>query len=263
MAYGSSAVGETYAPVGIENETGAGGFVFLCEHASNYIPPSMGTLGLDSEALSSHIAWDPGALGVARALAGLLDSPLVASGLSRLLIDCNRETDAPDLIPVRSELTDIPGNADLDEAARRHRINLAHVPFHAAAEAVISARCAAGLRPAVVSLHSFTPVYKGVSRPWEIGLIHDRDPALAAPVLKALADTTTHVVGDNEPYSPADGVFYSLDRHAQSLGLPHLMIEIRNDLLKTPAQEQGWARLLAPLLKDALAGLDRSGGTHA
>ncbi|WP_417693623.1 N-formylglutamate amidohydrolase [Roseibium sp.] len=266
MAYASSTVGEAYAPVKIENETGNGGFVFVCEHASNYIPPSFGGLGLTEADRENHIAWDPGALGLARGLSRRLSSPLIAAGLSRLLIDCNRDIAAPDLIPECSELTRISGNEGLNDAARSHRISLSHTPFHAAVESVVSGRLLAGTPPAIVSLHTFTPIYKGTHRPWDIGLIYDQDMSLAAPALEALKSGTGHIVGDNEPYSPADGVFYTLNRHGQSKGLPHLMIEVRNDLIQSPEQEEAWADTLASILQNALDSLSatpETGATHA
>lgn len=261
MAFATTGVGETYAPVRIENEGGTGAFVFLCEHASNYIPPSFAALGLNKADLDSHIAWDPGALGLARHLAALLDGPLVACGLSRLLIDCNRELNAKDLIPTCSEVTLVPGNADLDAAARQHRIDLSHIPFHAVAEAVIAGRLAAGIVPTIISVHSYTPTFKGAARPWEIGLLHDQAPDYAKRVIAALRETTEHVVGDNEPYAPADGVYYSLNRHAHSRGLPHLMIEVRNDLLQTGEQEETWAATLAPVLLKSLSDAPQTRGS--
>ncbi|WP_417685715.1 N-formylglutamate amidohydrolase [Roseibium sp.] len=251
---------DSFAPVTIVNEAGSGPFVLVCDHASNFMPAPYGDLGLSSNDLKAHIAWDPGALGVSIGLSRLLDAPLVHSNVSRLIIDCNRVADAPDLIPARSELTDIPGNADLSDQERKRRIALSHAPFHAAIDKVIDARLSAGIPTAVVSIHSYTPVYKGVRRPWEIGLIYGEDTSLAAPALAALSATTSYQVGDNEPYSPADGVYYTLDRHGSQRGLKSLMIEVRNDEIADPASETAWAELLAPILADALA---KAGGANA
>lgn len=252
--------GETFDPVTIVNEEGSGPFVLVCDHASNFIPAPYGDLGLSPDDLKAHIAWDPGALGVSLGLSRLLDAPLVHSNVSRLIIDCNRKADAHDLIPACSELTDVPGNQNLDDTERARRIALSHTPFHGAIDKVLDARQAAGQSSAVVSIHSYTPVYKGVSRPWEIGLIYGEDASLAGPSLDMLARETSYQVGDNEPYSPADGVYYTLHRHGTERGLKSLMIEIRNDEIATPESEQAWAELLAPVLQKAL---EMSEGIHA
>ncbi|WP_417666415.1 N-formylglutamate amidohydrolase [Roseibium sp.] len=251
---------DSFAPVTIVNEAGSGPFVLVCDHASNFMPAPYGDLGLSADDLKAHIAWDPGALGVSMGLSRLLDAPLVHSNVSRLIIDCNRVTDAPDLIPSRSELTDVPGNKDISATERRHRIALSHTPFHSAIDKIIDARVAKKKLTAVVSIHSYTPVYKGTERPWEIGLIYGDDASLAAPTLEALRKNTSYQVGDNEPYSPADGVYYTLNRHGSERGLKSLMIEIRNDEIADPASETAWAELLAPVLTNALA---EAGGADA
>lgn len=241
--------------VAVENAAGRGGFVFVCDHASNFFPaPYDHSLGVSQADKAAHISWDPGALGVARGLAETLDAPLVYTKVSRLVIDCNREEDRPDLIPSMSELTEISGNRELTDCERTARLDLVHRPFHAAIDAVLEERLSRGLPTALVSVHSFTPVYKGRSRPWEIGLIYDRDRRLAEPVLKALQETDGLTVGDNEPYSPSDGVYYTIRRHGENRDLPCLMIEIRNDELTTVAEEARWAGLLAPLLEAAVKG---------
>jgi predicted N-formylglutamate amidohydrolase len=252
--------------VAVENAEGAGPFVFVCDHASNFLPvPYDTSLGLSETDKSAHIAWDPGALGVAKGLSKSLDAPLVYTTVSRLIIDCNREVDRDDLIPCLSEATEIAGNRDLSAEERAFRIGLAHSPFHETIDRIISQRLAMGLPTAVVSIHSFTPVYKGRSRPWEIGLISDRDRSLAEPVLKALQGCGGLTVGDNEPYAPSDGVYYTIRRHGEDRQLPCLMIEIRNDEVKTAAEEDRWADLLAPMLADAVKAIagERQGGAHA
>lgn len=236
------------APVSVSNRRGSGRFVVVCDHASNHVPARLGSLGLAPAELERHIAWDPGALPVAQALAKLLDAPLVASGVSRLVIDCNRPLDAPDLVTPRSEATDIPGNAGLDAAARAQRVALSHAPFHSAVEALVAERLSAGLGCAMIAVHSFTPVYNGVARPWHVGVIHDGDERLSRPLLAALARVPGVVVGDNQPYSPADRVYYTLERHARARGLPCVMIEIRNDEIATASAQGLWAERLAPCL---------------
>jgi predicted N-formylglutamate amidohydrolase len=232
-----------------ENRAGMGPVVLLCDHASNFVPAEYGTLGLDPRELDRHIAWDPGALPVARAMSELLDAPLVAAGVSRLIIDCNRPLQAPDLIPETSESTTVPANLGLDAAERARRVALSHAPFHAEVEALVEERGKAGQDSWLVSIHSFTPIYRGVARPWQVGILHDADRRLSDPMLAALDAMPGLTVGDNEPYSPADRVYYTLERHARSRGLPCVMIEIRNDEIATEAGQVLWAERLAGLLK--------------
>ncbi len=238
--------------VEVENAEGTGPLVFVCDHASNFLPPPYDTsLGITEADKIAHIAWDPGALGVARGLSKTLNAPLVFTTVSRLIIDCNREENRSDLMPCLSETTEIAGNLDLPDAEKEFRLNLAHRPFHQAIDKVISQRVERGQPTAVVSIHSFTPVYKGMSRPWEIGLISENDRSLADPVIAGLKAKGGLTVGDNEPYAPSDGVYYTIRRHGENRHLPCLMIEIRNDEVKTPAEEQRWVELLAPILKAA------------
>ena len=190
--------------------------------------------------LKRHIAWDPGALPVAERMAAALDAVLVQSCVSRLVIDCNRPLDAPDLIPAVSETTEIPGNRNLGGDERASRIALAHAPFHDAIDGVVAERLKAGRPTRIVSVHSFNPTYKNVRRPWHIGIIHDDDRRLAEPLIEALGAMSV-VVGVNEPYSPADRVYYTLERHARSRGLPCAMIEIRNDEIENIEQQKEWA----------------------
>lgn len=241
----------SFEPVHVSRADGEGGFVIVCEHASNHVPEEFGTLGLSPSDMTRHIAWDPGALGVARGLSELLDSPLVESRVSRLVIDCNRPLDAADLVPELSETTDIPGNRGLDAAARARRVALSHAPFHAALDDLVEKRLAAHGRCAIVTVHSFTPVYRGVSRPWEIGVIHDSDERLSYPLISMLKSLGGLTVGDNQPYAPSDRVYYTLERHARGRDLPCVMIEIRNDEIATTEAEGHWARVLAPLLLEA------------
>lgn len=232
----------------ITNRQGAGPYVIVCEHASNYIPAKFGTLGLSGSDRVRHIAWDPGALPVARLLADALDGTLVESCVSRLLIDCNRPLDAPDLVPETSERTTIPGNFGLSHKERESRIELSHRPFHDALQAVVSERRADGRECRIVTIHSFTPVYKDVPRPWHVGIIHDEDDRLARPLIGGLQAIEGNIVGVNQPYSPADRVYYTLERHARPLGLPCAMIEIRNDEIVDAAAQDLWAKRLAAIL---------------
>lgn len=237
--------------VRVTNPGGKGAYVLTCDHAANFLPPVFGSLGLPESELSRHIAWDPGALPVARRMAEMLDAVLVETCVSRLVLDCNRALDAPGLIPAVSETTVIPGNAGLSDAEREARIDLCWRPFHGAIEAVIADRLARGQESRLVSVHSFTPVYKGVARPWQVGIIHDEDERLAAPLIAALERSGGFDVGVNEPYSPADGVYFTLEKHARARGLPCAMIEIRNDEIGDGAGQAAWAARLAV----ALAGI--------
>ena len=234
----------------IENARGRSPVVLVCEHASNHIPPHLRDLGLGRTELESHIAWDPGAFGVARGLSKLLDAPLAYATVSRLVIDLNRATSAPNSIVAMSEFTPVPGNSGLapEERARREAFYRA---FHDALGALIESRAAAGLVRAVVSVHSFTPVYRGIPRPWHVGLLFHRDERLARLLQERLREDRETVVGLNEPYSPADGVFHTLERHAERRSLAPLMIEIRNDLIRERDQQSSWSNQLAPLLKEA------------
>lgn len=235
--------------VRVTNRTGASPYLFVCDHASNYLPPHLATLGLQHADMLRHIAWDPGALPVAIKLANALDATLVQAGVSRLAIDCNRPLDAPDLIPQISETTLIPGNAALTDRQRTERIALSWQPFHATIEDLVDQRLAAGQETWLVTIHSFTPVYKGVARPWQIGILHDDDERLSAPLIAELKRAVYLTVGDNQPYSPADRVYFTLERHARSRGLPCAMIEIRNDEIADAAGQAKWAELLGTIFQ--------------
>jgi predicted N-formylglutamate amidohydrolase len=201
-----------------------------------------------------HIAWDPGALPVSLKMAESLDAVLIEAGVSRLAIDCNRPLDAPDLIPPVSETTPIPGNVALTEQQRAERIALSWQPFHETIEELVAERLAAGRETWLVTVHSFTPVYRGVARPWQIGILHDDDERLSAPLVAALKRAGNLTVGDNQPYSPADRVYFTLERHARSRGLPCARIEIRNDEISGEMEQRRWAERLAALLETIATG---------
>ncbi len=226
--------------------------LLLCEHASNFIPGHYHSLGLTEFDSERHIAWDIGALGLARQLSALLDAPLAHATCSRLLLDLNRDVSAPDSIVEYSEDTTIPGNTGLSEAERHLRQMGLYQPFHQEVDALINSRLAAGLHTAVVSVHSFTPRYNGVTRPWHVGVISHEDRVLAEVMLASLRSEDDLVVGDNEPYGPQDGVFHSVGRHGQARGLPCAMIEVRNDLLADGAAQRQWAERLQRALLMAL-----------
>jgi predicted N-formylglutamate amidohydrolase len=230
---------------------GAGPILFVCDHASNAIPEVHANLGLSLEQRADHIAWDPGAAGVTEALSDLLDCPAILARASRLLIDCNRHPSDIDAIPKISETTSIPGNGDLSPDDVAARIEAYHTPFHASIE---QTRAALGPQiRAVVSLHSYVPVFHGQSRPWHLGLVYNADRRMADVVREGLSSDPDLVIGDNEPYSGQDRFYYTLNRHGQAQGLPCLMIEIRNDLIKLQSDQTAWAKILAPMLMKALA----------
>ena len=252
------------APVRTVNADGKGPFAIVVDHASNRIPPRWGDLGLSPADRIRHIAWDPGALAVSLRLSELLDAPVVHSTVSRLVVDCNRDVDAPDLVPTTSELTDIPGNAGLTEDDRRWRIASAHAPFHSAIDRVLDARQSGGLPTILVCMHSFTPTYKGKARPWPIGLIHARDEQYTAALRDALtAEAADLNIGWNEPYSALNGVTYTLEHHGDGRGLDATMIEIRHDEILEPSGVARWAERLARCLEAARVALSPGAAREA
>jgi predicted N-formylglutamate amidohydrolase len=229
----------------VEVHEGSGPFVVVCEHASNRMPRALGSLGLDAVHLDRHIAFDPGAAELAMGLAERFDAALVMQRYSRLVIDCNRDTDLPDAITTFSEDTAIPGNEGLSGEARASRIKSLWEPFHAALDRLIEKRKAARMASGLITVHSFTPVYRGVSRPWHVGIISTDERRFAEAMLKALRSDPKLVVGDNQPYSAKDNVDYTIRRHGRDRGLPHVMIEVRNDLLRTVKDIAAWTERLA------------------
>ncbi|SFV38322.1 Predicted N-formylglutamate amidohydrolase [Devosia crocina] len=244
--------GEAQKPVLVTNARGNSPFVLLCDHASNRIPERYGDLGLSAVERLSHIAWDPGALAVSRRLSMLLDAPLVESTVSRLIIDCNRALDAPDLIWTLSERTRIPANENLSEAERQERIALYHRPYHGAIDMLLESRRHAGRETVVVCMHSYTPVFLGIARPWPIGLIHGRDQKFTLALREALAsDDPSLNIGWNEPYAALNGVTLTLEKHGDGRGLDATMIEIRNDEILAPDGVNLWGERLARSLEQA------------
>lgn len=228
--------------------------LLTCDHASRAVPAALRSLGLDDATLARHIGWDIGAAAVTRALAPLLAAPAILSGYSRLVIDCNRDPDDPSSIPPASDGVIIPGNRDLGAAARAARRDAIFAPYHAAIADWIDARLAGGTVPVLLSIHSFTPVMNGRARPWHVGILWDEDGRLAQPLLRALRAEPDLCVGDNEPYSAREPAGYTVRQHAERLGLPHVAIELRQDLIADAAGADAWAqrlhRVLVPLLGD-------------
>ncbi|WP_297770753.1 N-formylglutamate amidohydrolase [uncultured Roseovarius sp.] len=241
------------AVVEIMDPQAEGPALFLCEHASNEIPAHYAGLGLDAQARQSHAAWDPGARAVALHLAQACHAPMVAARVSRLVYDCNRPPEAASATPDRTELIDVPGNRDLTEAQRAERVTRVYEPFCASVSQVIAARKAAHLNTALVTIHSFTPVWFGTHRECEIGILHDRDTRLADAILAEAHRLPHRTVRRNDPYGPDDGVTHSLRLHGLSHGLLNVMIEIRNDLLSDAQAQESMAQEVLTLLRPALA----------
>ena len=239
-------------PPVIENATARGRIVLICEHASNHMPAPWGHLGLTQTQCGTHIAWDLGALGLARGLARRLDAVLIHAPVSRLIYDCNRAPDMGGAMPARSEIHDVPGNAALSPADRLARTEAVYLPFHDAAHGVITRRIALGLAPVVVTIHSFTPVYFGRPRSVEFGVIHDADASLAHAIHAAACSLTRLDTQLNAPYSAADDVTHTLRALATPYGLLNAMLEVRHDLIAGPLAEEAMAETLAPVLTAAV-----------
>jgi predicted N-formylglutamate amidohydrolase len=238
------------------NPEGRSSVVVVCEHASSYIPPEFNDLGLSGDALQSHAAWDPGAMSVAKSLSLHLDATLVASDVSRLVYDCNRPPDAPDAMPARSEVFDVPGNANLTSAQRQERIAEFYDPFRVGLADAIATKTA----PIVVTVHSFTPVFDGQRRAVEIGVLHDTDDRLANAMLEIAPSHLAFNVQRNAPYGPEHGVTHTLKEHAIAAGHLNVMLEVRNDLLQSQAQQDMMAEMIAQWLTAALADLSVTEG---
>jgi predicted N-formylglutamate amidohydrolase len=235
----------------IDNASGTSPVVLVCEHASHLFPPEFGILGLSDDAQVAHVAWDIGALALARALSVHLDAVLVHAPVSRLIYDLNRPPHHAGAMPEQSEIYDIPGNHGLDAPARASRVEAVYLPFHNDLRAVLAHRLAAGRATVLVSVHSFTPVYFGQKRDLEFGVIHDGADDFARGILEHVEGLRAAL---NEPYSAADGVTHLLRLHALPYDLPHAMLEIRNDLIADDAGVAAMAARLAPALAAAAAG---------
>ena len=243
--------------VEIINRAGNGPAVILCEHASHEIPMQYQELGVDPSHRHSHAAWDLGARGVAMKLAHKLEAPVVASLVSRLVYDCNRPPEAASAMPERSEIIDIPGNRNMTIAQRAMRIKAIYRPFCDAVTSVLADRQARNIPTALVTVHSFTPIYHGQPRTVEIGILHDADSRLADAMLAEAYRLPHRQIERNTPYGPEDGVTHSLQLHGLRNGIASVMIEIRNDLLQTPDDQEVLAEELLTLIHPALVTLGR------
>jgi predicted N-formylglutamate amidohydrolase len=236
------------SPVFEQNTTGRSPFLFTSDHYGRLIPKVLGDLGLPENELVRHIAWDIGIAGVAMRLSKLLDVHLIAQRYSRLVIDCNRPPRAASSIPILSEATTIPGNEGLSREDAEIRRREIFDPYHRRIDAVIDQRAHDKQPTLLVSLHSFTPVYAGVPRPWHIGTLYHRDRTLPPLLLQALRAEGDLVVGDNEPYAVNEETDYTIPVHGEARGLVTTGIEIRQDLIADESGEQQWAERLARIL---------------
>jgi predicted N-formylglutamate amidohydrolase len=234
-----------------ERPHGSSTFVILVDHASARIPRRLEDLGLSPAELQRHIAWDIGALAVARLVSASLDAPLVAQNYSRLVIDCNRDPRVATSIPTISEHTEVPGNLALSEADKAARRREIFDPYHHHVGALLDARAAAGRRTIVVAQHSMTNVFKGNSRAMHAAVLYNRDRRFAGQVLDMLRREPGLIVADNQPYFVSDATDYSIPYHGEARGLPHVEIEIRQDLLLDEAGQREWAQRITRALEDA------------
>ncbi len=227
------------------------GLVIVCDHARNALPPGYGTLGLPGSEFTRHIAYDIGVEPVVRGLCARLGVPAVLAGFSRLLIDPNRGLDDPTLIMQVSDGAIVPGNRGLDEGERARRIARFYGPYHAAIDALLDEAVASGRPPAILSIHSFTPAWRGIARPWHAGILWNRDGRFACPLIERMRNGNDLLIGDNEPYS-GGLAGDTLDTHATARGLADALVEIRQDLITRPAGVKEWADRLAALLPSLL-----------
>lgn len=237
-----------HSVVSVYNGDAHGPALLVCEHASNYIPTNLNQLGLPKEVLATHIAWDPGALDVAKLLSNSLNCPLVVSCVSRLVYDCNRPPEAEDAMPTRSEIYEIPGNQMLTDADKATRINLFYEPFEEKISQLLESRQEL---EALITIHSFTPIFHGTPREVELGILHDKDARLADKMLNSAKRLTDLTIRRNEPYGMDDGVTHTLRRHGIEKSLLNAMIEVRNDLIAVPAQCAAIASILHDVILEA------------
>ena len=238
-------------PFTLERPDGRSHFFLACDHAGRLIPRALGDLGVSEAERRRHIAWDIGAAGVTRSLAARLDAFAILQTYSRLVVDCNRDPAVPSAMPEISELTPIPGNVGLDGQGRAARVAAIHAPYHDRIAAELDTRAKAGRDTLIVAVHSFTPVFKGERRRMHAGVLYNRHRAFPHIVLDLLRAEGDIEVGDNAPYAVSDATDYTIPVHGERRGLPHVEIEIRQDLIADPAGEEAWAARLERVLNEA------------
>ena len=241
------------SPVRVLRADGASDLFLTADHAGRVIPRSLEQLGLPDSEIQRHIGWDIGIAGVTERLSAALDATAILQTYSRLVIDCNRDPAVPSSMPEISELTEIPGNRNLSPEQRTARRQAIFDPYHARIRELLDAR--AGRRTVFVAMHSFTPVFKGESRAMQVGVLYNRDARLANIMLELLRAEGDLVVGDNAPYAVSDLTDYTVPVHAERRGLPHVEIEIRQDLIADTAGQAAWAARFQRLLTAADARL--------
>lgn len=242
------------APFELLNPEGDASVLLVCDHASRAFPQSMNQLGLDDIALERHIAWDIGAGAVTRVLSERFNAPAVLAGYSRLIVDYNRKLDDPTAFPEISDGIVVPGNQGLTEEDRIARVISFYEPYHEAVANQVERFLSANRVPAVVSIHSFTPMFAGRARHWKIGVLWDTDPRIPVPFIARLRERLgADCVGDNEPYSGRDPHDFTVDNHAESRGLPNVSIEIRQDLIDSDDNARDWAGYIGDALEPILA----------
>ncbi len=236
----------------IERAQGSSAFVLTCDHAGRAIPRKLARLSLSEHELSTHVAWDLGVAALGRRLSARLDAFLILHNYSRLVIDANRPPDAPDSIPTLCEHTRIAANEGLSSSDARQRFEEVFQPYHQRIRDELDARRARACPSVVVALHSFTPVYMNEGRRWHVGVLYGRDPRLGRLVREGLRSDGTLIVGDNQPYAVSDASDYTIIVHGEQRGLPHVELEIRQDLLASESDVQWWAERLGGVLEAAV-----------
>jgi predicted N-formylglutamate amidohydrolase len=249
-------LGEDDPPVFlVERAKGSSVFLLTCDHAGRAIPHKLASLSLSQHELSTHVAWDLGVAELGRRLSARLDAFLIVHNYSRLVIDANRPPSAPDSIPTLSERTRIAANEGLSSSDARKRFEEVFQPYHRRIRDELDKRSARACPSVLVALHSFTPVYLGEARRWHVGVLYGRDTRLGRLVLAGLRKNEALVVGDNEPYAASDATDYTIVMHGEQRGIPHVELEIRQDLLASESDVQAWTERLGGVLEDAVSHL--------
>ena len=245
--------------VELYNPEGKAPIVLVCEHASKYIPESLQGLGLTKEAMDSHAAWDIGAYDLACKLSELIDAPLVASRISRLVYDCNRSPESGAGTPSSSEIYDVPGNQNLTEVEFKQRVTEVYEPFHEMVSKVVKSQAEISNQPAFITIHSFTPVYFDEVRSVELGILHDKDERLAKPLMQAALELTQLKAEFNSPYGTNDNVMHTVNKHAAEKGLLNVLIEVKNDLLANSEDIDSMAFDLSKVILKAVSTVETKG----
>lgn len=240
-------------PYSVFNEQSRSKILFVCDHSGRAFPERLNQLGVADWVLEKHVAWDIGSGEVAHHLSARFEAPLVCANYSRLVVDNNRHPEDPTVCIALSEGIAIPGNMDISAVERERRFESIFDPYHAAIERQLNAIRGRGEVPTLIAVHSCTPVFDRVVRPWHIGVLWDKDPRIAVPLLEILGEMEDVCVGDNEPYSGKDPHDYTIDHHGEAAGIPHVSIEIRQDLIDTEEGAERWAGVLGDALAEILA----------